>query len=649
MIRHPSNGDLGEATPGTPRLNSPRQRRTLKPHAAHSGEGCPSPLVQSTSEPTSPQGHEGLKTIAKVAAAAALPSHAEMESPSTFLNMDGLTLNSPCLDSTGTNSVCTSRENTPQALLQQPMAYFTPQPASTQGPQTDATGTPPVVGDGNYLSTSLFTAQPNEMLGTGGHGTVLRKQQGRRNGTSLLSTQPTPQMRPTVPDVVDSFKNMRRRSTKTKGKSTRNSSRAATASVAPPPPPPPPAAGANDVAGATAVGAEAVTVVENQLDELWVEEAKTEAATGAAVPNDLKCKSGRVTKESLSRLGDNLFVKGLWTREEDETLKKAVEKYGMHDWVSVEREMTGRRGKQCRERYFNHLEPGIVKTPWTAEEDTAIVNAVHQYGSKWTFISKVLPQKRSPNGIKNRWNATLRRRVAAGLTPVPPPAPVPPSPCVPPAHQLQQDAVHTVPLTNGFSFYLQPTTGLRSGAQPQYVVLCSGEGDAAAGVPFDAGQAHVVYSYTAGGQVWPCALVQSHKDDNDAGEVGLNAGSEQQGVLPFVMASAASFEAPLFPPAAAACARPEGADHTDAVMPLYVPVAMPAPEPVPTDMGNLPEMVIGQKVDDAPAHVDLPQMCNEASANRTQHTEAPAQEDATEGVASDDASSSESHSQGGEK
>lgn len=92
--------------------------------------------------------------------------------------------------------------------------------------------------------------------------------------------------------------------------------------------------------------------------------------------------------------------------------------------------MTGRRGKQCRERYFNHLEPGIVKTPWTAEEDTAIVNAVHQYGSKWTFISKVLPQKRSPNGIKNRWNATLRRRVAAGLTPVPPPAPVPPSPLV---------------------------------------------------------------------------------------------------------------------------------------------------------------------------------------------------------------------------
>ena len=38
------------------------------------------------------------------------------------------------------------------------------------------------------------------------------------------------------------------------------------------------------------------------------------------------------------------------------------------DWRMVSAKMPGRSTKQCRERYFNVLDPSIVRTPWRAEE-----------------------------------------------------------------------------------------------------------------------------------------------------------------------------------------------------------------------------------------------------------------------------------------
>jgi hypothetical protein len=38
------------------------------------------------------------------------------------------------------------------------------------------------------------------------------------------------------------------------------------------------------------------------------------------------------------------------------------------DWRMVSAKMSGRSTKQCRERYFNVLDPSIVRTPWRAEE-----------------------------------------------------------------------------------------------------------------------------------------------------------------------------------------------------------------------------------------------------------------------------------------
>jgi len=103
--------------------------------------------------------------------------------------------------------------------------------------------------------------------------------------------------------------------------------------------------------------------------------------------------------------------KGPWLATEDEKLLQLVEKYGAHDWSFIAEHIHGRVGKQCRERYFNHLAPDVRKEAWTDREDDAIVHAHHVVGNKWTNIAKILGNGRSPNSIKNRWHSSLKNRL----------------------------------------------------------------------------------------------------------------------------------------------------------------------------------------------------------------------------------------------
>ena len=45
-----------------------------------------------------------------------------------------------------------------------------------------------------------------------------------------------------------------------------------------------------------------------------------------------------------------------------------VKKYGPKRWTLIAKQLKGRIGKQCRERWHNHLNPEIKKTAWTEEE-----------------------------------------------------------------------------------------------------------------------------------------------------------------------------------------------------------------------------------------------------------------------------------------
>lgn len=57
-----------------------------------------------------------------------------------------------------------------------------------------------------------------------------------------------------------------------------------------------------------------------------------------------------------------------WSPEDDARVTDLVNKIGAKKWSNIAAQLPGRTGKQCRERWHNHLNPCISKVPWTSEE-----------------------------------------------------------------------------------------------------------------------------------------------------------------------------------------------------------------------------------------------------------------------------------------
>uniref|UniRef100_A0A7S3K3S1 Myb-like DNA-binding domain containing protein n=1 Tax=Aureoumbra lagunensis TaxID=44058 RepID=A0A7S3K3S1_9STRA len=138
-----------------------------------------------------------------------------------------------------------------------------------------------------------------------------------------------------------------------------------------------------------------------------------------ALNNSRSPEQCRSRWEKVISLG---LIKGPWSPEEDEIVRRAVEAYKNKsfneeiytkdecNWSEIAQQLPGRLTKQVRERWQNHLNPELVKTPWTLEEDLLLVSLQAVLGNRWNEIARAF-HGRSENAIKNRWNSKQRRNL----------------------------------------------------------------------------------------------------------------------------------------------------------------------------------------------------------------------------------------------
>ena len=99
--------------------------------------------------------------------------------------------------------------------------------------------------------------------------------------------------------------------------------------------------------------------------------------------------------------------KGSWTANEDRKLIQLADEFG-HAWKKIATSLVGRNGKQCRERFVNHLDVGIKKGAWSEEENKMLQSLQSRYGNKWAYMSTII-RGRTACEVKNRFNAMSKR------------------------------------------------------------------------------------------------------------------------------------------------------------------------------------------------------------------------------------------------
>lgn len=95
----------------------------------------------------------------------------------------------------------------------------------------------------------------------------------------------------------------------------------------------------------------------------------TDTVNNIIYDNDNMSQNGQLSICSQKPTKKKCFTRRSWNRSEDNALKKLVKKMGTTNWIRISRKLPLRKGKQCRDRWLNYLNPTIKKCPWNETEE----------------------------------------------------------------------------------------------------------------------------------------------------------------------------------------------------------------------------------------------------------------------------------------
>lgn len=128
---------------------------------------------------------------------------------------------------------------------------------------------------------------------------------------------------------------------------------------------------------------------------------------------------GKEPEQCLSKLSEvqtsGTLRAGVWASEEDNLLMTLIQSC-RHRWgyiaatlnTEIHHNVRVRTGKQCKERWSNHLNPEINRGEWNPKEELLLLELHRSLGNKWCVISKELPTRTESN-IKNKIKSLVNK------------------------------------------------------------------------------------------------------------------------------------------------------------------------------------------------------------------------------------------------
>ena len=106
-----------------------------------------------------------------------------------------------------------------------------------------------------------------------------------------------------------------------------------------------------------------------------------------------------------------------WSEREDKNLKRLINSKPQRksiNWESLSLQMKkqkiNRSGKQCRERWSNHVNPLLNKKKWKISEKKRLFDLHRKIGNKWKDLA-VQFEGRSDNSVKNQFFCMVRKGI----------------------------------------------------------------------------------------------------------------------------------------------------------------------------------------------------------------------------------------------